>query len=456
MKNAQRDTDIALIGGGIMSATLAILLHEKFPDRRLCILERLPKVAEESSEAWNNAGTGHSGNCELNYTPEIDGEINIEKAVHVAEQFHASLDFWHHCAEKGYLQDLGACLHELPHMSFVQGAENVEFLRKRWQAMCTSPYFETMEFSDDPAQISAWVPLMMQNRKLEEPIAATRIAKGYDVNFGAITDQLFAYLEAQENITLMLNEEVRDIERVAEHWLLSVRNLQTHAKWTLEAPAVFIGAGGDALLLLQDSQVEAGDGYGGFPVSGLWLRCINRSVIEQHHAKVYGKAEEGSPPMSVPHLDARMIEGKRELLFGPFAGSSPKFLKNGSMFDLLNSIELSNITSMLGAGLHNLPLVGYLLRQVTLSKSDRVAMLRQFYPDAREEDWEIVKAGQRVQIIKPDEKEWGKLQFGTEVIVTEDSTLAALLGASPGASTSYAIMQEVMEKCFADWTKDMV
>ncbi len=431
-----------------MSATLGILLHERFPDRSITILERLDKVAEESSEAWNNAGTGHAGNCELNYTPLENGVINTKKAETTNQQFQQSLDFWYHCAAKGYLSNINDCLHTLPHMSFVEGAENVDFLHKRWIKMQKLDPFSEMEFSTDFEQIKSWIPLMMEGRNPDKPIAVTRVLQGYDVNFGAITDQLFHYLTQQKNIDLRICEEVQDLTREDNHWKVEVENIAKEEKWETTADFVFLGAGGGALPLLEKSKIPEGDGYGGFPVSGMWLRCTNRNTIEQHEAKVYGKADEGSPPMSVPHLDTRYIEGKRELLYGPYAGFSTKFLKYGSSFDLPKSIELDNIPSLLGAGIHNLPLTSYLIRQVTQSFQDRMDMLRRFYPEARDEDWELVVAGQRVQIIKPDKKDLGKLQFGTEVISSADKSLSALLGASPGASTSYAIMQEVMKDCF--------
>ncbi len=450
MPHKIKHADFVLVGAGIMSATLALLLKRKYPNKKITILERLEKPAEESSEAWNNAGTGHAGNCELNYTPEINGTIDCSKALKVNHQFRRSLDFWKDCAHQGYLRDIDRCLNPIAHMSFVQGTENVEFLRRRWEAMRSLPEFGSMQFSSDPDQIREWIPLMMEGRDGDEPIAATRIEDGFDVNFGEITDQIFEYLRHDENVRLMVCEEVQDIEREEQRWLLSVENIAKKEKWKILCNAVFVGAGGGALPLLEKSEIPEGDGYAGFPISGLWLRCMNRKIVEQHGAKVYGKADEGSPPMSVPHLDTRVIHGQRELLYGPYAGFSTKFLKYGSYFDLPSSIELDNIPSLVGAGINNIPLTGYLIAQLALSKNDRMEMLRKFYPLAKMEDWELVQAGQRVQIIKPDEKDMGKLQFGTEVIVSADQTFSALLGASPGASTSYAIMEEVMEKGFGD------
>jgi len=446
MANNIKHADFVLIGGGIMSATLAILLHEKFPTKQIAILERLPKFAEESSEAWNNAGTGHSGNCELNYTPEINGEIDCRKAIRIAKQFNESLEFWNHCESKGYIQDLSKCLRELPHISFVEGKDNVAFLEKRYETMKELEHFKSMKFSTDHTEMKKWAPLMMEDRDPNSVVAMTQIEKGYDVNFGEIVDQIFDYFEKHDNIDLHLESDVHDLKQVDEgRWLLDITDETGGDSWKILANYVFNGAGGGALPLLDNSNIEEGAGYGGFPISGLFLRCTNPEIIEQHDAKVYGKAKEGSPPMSVPHLDTRMINGRKELLYGPFAGFSTKFLKHGSYFDLPRSIEWDNILSMLGAGYHNLPLVQYLVQQVTLSFDDRMEMLREFYPNAKNVDWKVVVAGQRVQIIKADEDQLGKLQFGTEVIISKDKAFSTLLGASPGASTSYSIMKNVME-----------
>ena len=311
------------------------------------------------------------------------------------------------------------------------------------------PFFKKMKFSTDINEIKEWIPLMMEGRDANEDIAATFIEHGHDVNFGEITDQLFYYLERQENIELLLDNEVDDLEQTEEkQWLVSVTDLKVGKNWKVLCDYAFIGAGGCALPILDKADVVESKGYGGFPISGLWLRCVNPEIIEQHNAKVYGKAKKGSPPMSVPHLDSRMINGRKELLFGPFAGFSTKFLKHGSYFDLPKSIEFDNILSLMGAGYHNLPLVLYLAKQVSLSFEDRVEMLQEFYPNVKEKDWKLVLAGQRVQIIKADDEDYGKLQFGTEVIVSEDKTISGLLGASPGASTSFSIMKDVMKQSF--------
>ncbi|MBD0823942.1 malate dehydrogenase (quinone) [Aestuariibaculum marinum] len=454
MAKTIKHSEFVLIGGGIMSATLAIQLFEKFPGKKITIIEKLPKMAEESSEAWNNAGTGHAGNCELNYTPEKKGavkkgSIDTTKAINISEQFNETLSFWKDCAEKGYIKNLSKCINEVPHISFVEGTKNVEFLEKRWNALKEVPHFRDMVFSKDINEIKEWIPLMMEGRDEKESIAATYFEKGYDVNFGEIADQLFNFLGKQDNVELVNNSNVYNLQQTDnKRWLISVKGQSVGKHWKIVTNYVFIGAGGGALPLLEKSNIKEARGYGGFPISGLWLRCTNPEVIERHQAKVYGKAKKGSPPMSVPHMDTRMINGRKELLFGPFAGFTTKFLKHGSMFDLPRSVEFDNIMSLLGAGYQNLPLVKYLIKQVSLSFKDRMEMLREFYPEANDDDWKIVVAGQRVQIIKRNKKGFGKLEFGTEIIVSKDKTIAALLGASPGASTSYSVMKSVIEKCF--------
>ncbi len=449
-KNVIKHANFVLVGGGIMSATLAILLYEKFPGKKITIIEKLPKMAEESSEAWNNAGTGHAGNCELNYTPEVNGEINIDKAIKTATQFYDTLSFWKDCAQKGYIQNIDKCLSPIPHISFVTGEQNVAFLKKRWEVLKETDFFKGMQYATDYATLKEWIPLMMDGRSSKEKMAATYYKDGYDVNFGEIADQIFRFLRKQDNVELINNCEAYDADQTdSSRWMLSVKGQQVGKQWKIVSDYLFIGAGGGALNLLEKSDISEARGYGGFPISGLWLRCTNPKIIEQHAAKVYGKAKKGSPPMSVPHMDTRVINGRKELLFGPYAGFTTKFLKHGSIFDLPLSIEFDNIGSLLGAGYKNLPLVGYLIKQVSLKFDDRMEMLREFYPEAKDEDWKVVVAGQRVQIIKRDkENGGGKLQFGTEVIVSNDKTIAALLGASPGASTSYSVMKDVMERSF--------
>jgi malate dehydrogenase (quinone) len=443
---------ILLIGAGIMSATLAVLLKELMPDISITIFERLNKPAEESSDAWNNAGTGHSAFCELNYSPEKeDGSIDISKAIKVAAQFEISKQFWAYLVQQQYIAAPKNFINHVPHLSFVWGDDNVRYLKKRFEAMRANDLFSSMQYTEDTTQLQAWMPLVMEGRNKDIKVAATKMDIGTDVNFGALTDAMMAHVENLNGVKIYLNQEVRDLKKNdSGEWVVTVKNLITHDTVETTADFVFIGAGGGSLPLLQKSDIKEAEGYGGFPISGQWLRCTNEQIIAKHAAKVYGKASVGSPPMSVPHLDTRIIDGKKQLLFGPFAGFSTKFLKNGSYFDLPKSIEWHNMFPMLAAGWHNLPLTKYLIQQVTQSPEDRLNALKEYYPDAKMEDWELVIAGQRVQVIKKDEKDGGVLEFGTELVCAADGSLAALLGASPGASTAVPVMINVLKKCFAE------
>ncbi|MBV1837911.1 malate:quinone oxidoreductase [Acetobacter estunensis] len=443
-------TDVLLIGGGVMSATLGTFLQTLQPDWTIDIFERLDDVALESSNAWNNAGTGHSALCELNYTPErADGTIDISKALNVNEQFQISRQFWSFLVRSNQIPNPREFITPIPHMSFVWGDKNVDFLRRRYEALKDHPLFSGMRYSEDPEQLRQWMPLVMKDRAPGEKLAATWIASGTDVNFGALSRLLFRALSAKPGVALHTGHEVEDIKRGENgRWNVRVKALHTGQSRTVSARFVFIGAGGAALPLLQKTGIPESRGVGGFPVSGQFLRCKNPQVIAAHRAKVYGKASVGAPPMSVPHLDTRMIDGESSLLFGPYAGFSTRFLKKGSLFDLPRSIKGNNIGAILAVARDNWPLTKYLIQQVLQSQGDRMKALREFVPDARDEDWELIVAGQRVQVIKADAKKGGVLQFGTEVINSADGSVAALLGASPGASTAAPIMLTIIQRCF--------
>ncbi|NBA93828.1 malate:quinone oxidoreductase [Pseudomonas sp. R5(2019)] len=452
----EKTVDVLLIGGGIMSASLGTYLNELEPSWSIDIYERLDKVAEESSNAWNNAGTGHSAFCELNYTPETaDGGIDISKAVAVNEQFEISKQFWAYQVDRKVLNNPKTFINNVPHMSFVWGDENVEFLKKRHAALQHSSLFRGMEYSEDHAQIQKWVPLVMEGRAADQKIAATRMSIGTDVNFGEITRQLVGSLTRNDNVKLHVQHEVRDIVRNADNtWTVVVADLANKGVETsVKARFVFIGAGGGALKLLQKSGIPEADGYAGFPVGGQFLVTRNPEVVARHKAKLYGKASVGAPPMSVPHLDTRVIDGKEVLLFGPFATFSTKFLKHGSLLDMFSALTTHNILPMTHAGIDNLDLSTYLMGQLMLSMDERMASLREYFPEAKNEDWSLINAGQRVQVIKKDAEKGGVLQFGTEVVASADGTIAALLGASPGASTAAPIMLSVLEKTFKDRIK---
>lgn len=456
MRNMEKKTDVILIGAGIMSATLGSLLKELAPEWEIKVFEKLAKPGEESSNEWNNAGTGHAALCELNYTPEKkDGTIDITKAIKVNEQFQISKQFWSYLVKSNLISNPKDFVMPIPHMSLVQGKENVSFLKKRFEALSNHPLFKGMEYTEDRDQLKKWVPLIMEGRTSDEPIAATKIDSGTDVNFGALTRILFEHLKRQ-NVEINYNHSVDDIKRNRDGlWELKIRNLENGSIDYHKAKFVFIGGGGGSLHLLQKSGIPEGKGIGGFPVSGLFMVCKNQEIVEKHHAKVYGKAKVGAPPMSVPHLDTRYINTKKSLLFGPFAGFSPKFLKNGSYFDLIKSVKPHNLLTMLAAGVKEMKLTKYLIQQVLLSNEKRLEELREFVPTAKLEDWEIIVAGQRVQVIKDTESGGkGTLQFGTEVVCAQDGTIAALLGASPGASTAVHVMLEVLERCFPQRMKE--
>lgn len=456
MSNRQTSTDVILIGAGIMSATLGTLLKELVPDWRVTVFEKLDSAGKESSNEWNNAGTGHSALCELNYTVEKpDGSLDISKAIRVNEQFQVSKQFWSYLVENNLISNPEDFIMPIPHMSFVEGEDNVSFLRKRYETLTENPLFQGMQFSDDPETLKEWIPLMMENRTINEPIAATKIDTGTDVNFGALTRILFEHLQ-QSDVEVNYRHVVKDIKRTDDGtWEVKVHDIANDILEYHTAKFVFIGAGGGSLPLLQKTGIPESKHIGGFPVSGLFMVCNNEDVIEQHHGKVYGKAKVGAPPMSVPHLDTRYIDNKKSLLFGPFAGFTPKFLKTGSNLDLIGSVKPNNVLTMLAAGVKEMKLTKYLIEQLMLSNDERVEQLREFIPDAKAEDWDVVVAGQRVQVIKDTEAGGkGTLQFGTEVVSSADGSIAALLGASPGASTAVHVMLEVLEKAFPERMTD--
>ena len=444
--------DLICVGGGIMSATLALMLKLIDKNQKILILERLDRVALESSAAWNNAGTGHSAFCEMNYTPEMeDGSIDISKAINVCTQFEKSKQFWSFLIKNNLIENPKDFIHPVPHHSWVEGEENVAFLKKRVKEMIKHLMFEGMQFSENISEMAHWLPLMMTDRKDDEKVAATRMELGTEVNYGVLTRTFFKILEEKFDTPVRTGHEVKDVDPTKdEDWLVKIKNRETKEKFYCDAEHVFIGAGGGALPLLQKVEIQEKEGYGGFPVSGEWLICKNREVIGKHHAKVYGKAEIGAPPMSMPHLDTRYIDGKQELLFGPFAGFSTKFLKEGSFFDLFKSIKFDNIPAMWGVFWHNIPLTKYLIEQVRMGHEDRMKELRKFVKDAKSEDWEMKVAGQRVQIIKRDKEEGGILEFGTEVVHSKDGKITALLGASPGASVAVDIMIKLLGFAFPE------
>jgi len=447
-----KPVDVVLIGGGIMSATLAVLLKQLQPDWTIEVFERLGDVALESSNPWNNAGTGHAALCELNYMPQgADGEVDPGKAISINEQFQLSRQFWAHLVREGQLGDPSSFINTAPHMTFVRGERDVEYLKKRYESLKDQPLFGDIEYSEDSRVINKWAPLLMKKRRAGEPFAATRVHTGTDVDFGALTHKLFDAAVADGGVGLNLNFEVRGLKKHKDGtWGIRFRDLVGRTPGTVNARFVFVGAGGWALKLLQKSGIPEVKGYGVFPISGQFLRTDNPKVVAEHTAKVYSQAAVGAPPMSVPHLDTRVVDGQASLLFGPYAGFSPKFLKNGSITDLVTQVRPHNLVPMLAVAKDNPSLLKYLIGELLASRAKKFDALREFMPTAREEDWYLITAGQRAQVMKKDAKKGGVLQFGTEVIAAADGSIAGLLGASPGASTAVPIMLDVLKRCFPD------
>ena len=454
MTTSPDQPDVLLIGSGIMSATLGAMLKNLDPGLSIQLFEAADQYAVEASNGWHNAGTGHAGICELSYTPSRggDGEVDVDKAIEIFEQFEHSKQFWGFVAREGLVEDPSTFVNPVPHVSFVYGQAQVDFLRSRHAQMAKHHFFSTMEYTEDRDTIKQWVPLILEGRDPNEPIACTKMDAGTDVNFGALAGQLSRWLGEQDGCSASLGHRVTDLDEQPDgRWKVSVHDRKTGKRFVRTAKFVFIGAGGGSLPLLQKSGIDESKGFGGFPIAGQWLICDKPELVEQHRAKAYGMSPGAAPTMAVPHLDLRIIEGKKALLFGPYGSWTTKFLhETGSFFDVLKSTKLDNIASMIKVGLHNIPLVRYLIQQGLQSMETRLKELRNFYPDAKREDWKLIDAGIRVQAIKKEDGDAGIVHFGTEVVTNKTATISALLGASPGASVSTNIILDVVKRCFAD------
>lgn len=444
--------DIVLIGSGVMSANLGALLKCLDPTLKIQLYEATSDLSEESSNGWNNAGTGHAGICELSYTPkrEADGSVDPSNVIKIFEQFEYSRQFWGYAVAKGMVENPKEFINPVPHLSFVHGEEQVDFLKERHKSMAAHHFFSEMEYSTDPETISRWAPLLTEKRG-DVPIAATMMDSGTDVNFGNISRKLLTWLEKQPDCGIATLHRVTDLTKTDTGWDLKIKDQKTGETRANTARFVFVGAGGGSLPLLQKSGIPEAKGLGGFPIGGQWLICDNPEIVAKHEAKVYGQALDAAPTMAVPHLDTRILDGKKTLLFGPFAAWTTKFLhKKGSYLDLPLSVKPDNIATLIKIGINNLDLVKYLVQQGTQSMADRMKVLHVFYPSAEAKDWKLIDAGIRVQAIKKTDGEAGIVHYGTEVITNQDRTISALLGASPGASVSVHIVLEVIKKCFPE------
>lgn len=457
MSNQSEPRNIIVVGAGVLSTTFSSMIKELEPNWNIKLYERLDRPGLESSNERHNAGTGHAALCELNYTVlQPDGSIDIEKAKHINEEFEISKQFWGFLVKNKNISNPREFINPLPHISFVRGVNNRKFLKDRYEAMKQSPMFDNIEYTEDIEVMRKWMPLMMKGRDASDIMAASKIDEGTDVNFGELTRKMTSNIEAHDNAEVKYNHEVIDfMQREDKKWEVKIRNRNSGKVFTEIAHHVFIGAGGGAIPLLQKTGIPESKNLGGFPITGQFLTCTNPEVVEEHGVKVYGKEPPGTPPMTVPHLDTRYINGEKTLLFGPFASVGPKFLKNGSNLDLFCSVKPYNIMTLLASAAKNLPLIKYSFDQILMTKEGCMNHLRTFYPEARDEDWELYTAGKRVQVIK-DTEEYGKgfIQFGTEVVNSQDHTVIALLGESPGASTSVSVALEVLEKNFPELTSE--
>lgn len=438
--------DVALIGAGIMSATLGTLLQQVEPGWSIAVFEARDGVAQESSDAWNNSGTGHSGFCELDYaTARSDGSLDISKPIAVNEMFQVTRQFWTSLIASGRLPAAERFVHPTPHMAFVTGESHVAFVRAWHDTLTREPLFAGMGFSDDIRQIANWSRALTDGRGRAEPIAATFEASGTEVDYGTLARLLMDSMVAR-GAQLNLGHRVTKLAREGDRWRL------THGSdagtGTIRARFAFIGAGGGSLALLRSAGVREVAGHAGFPVSGKFLMTHDPQVVALHRVKAYGKADTGMPSIGATHLDHRTLDGREAVMFGPYAGFTPKFLKYGSRWDLPRSVRRDNLGPLLAVARDNPGLLRYLVGELTAPRDKQLRALKRLMPEARDADWRLVTAGQRLQIIRTGPAGRGQLHFGTELMTPPEGNLAALLGASPGASTAVPIMIDVLNRCF--------
>lgn len=432
---------VIVIGAGIMGTTFAVLAKELAPELDVTILERLEGPGAGNSWVFNNAGTGHEANCELNYTPVDEEVISVEKALKIHAQFNVAKQFWAYLVNKGAIQDPKTFINQTKHCTIVSESA-IEELRLRFKEMSAHHFFEHMQYSEDFDEIERWLPYLMEGRPRHEKMAATVIETGTDVNFGALTEQMANYAVNELGVKIEYGTHVKRVHRSpAGSWLVETERMGNAVQY--KADVLFVGAGGGAFPLLKKSHLPFRARFSGFPVGGRFLQAaITREQADQYRAKTYGKAKVGAPPMSVPHLDLRVANGQHYLLFGPFASFKPVLEKGRGFIDYLRSMRLHDLPGLLNVALEHFPLVKYLVSETFKGESSMLAELENFAPGiSRKFDWKAVEAGQRVQIIKD-----GDLQMGTEIIVSSDKTYGTLLGASPGASVSPEVMLRCLEQ----------
>eukprot|EP00928_Gymnodinium_smaydae_P063003 TRINITY_DN46711_c0_g1_i1.p1 TRINITY_DN46711_c0_g1~~TRINITY_DN46711_c0_g1_i1.p1 ORF type:complete len:582 (-),score=59.30 TRINITY_DN46711_c0_g1_i1:383-2128(-) len=466
-KHPIKEIDVVCIGAGIMSATVALLLQELEPSWKIIMYERLHAVAEESSNGWNNAGTGHSGFMEPNYTKPVrshDGtlrSVTLDKVELICEQFLYSRLYWDYLVKQDLLPDPSTFIHQTDHIAIGIGKDQCDFIMKRFETLQTVDLFDGMEIAlpEEKGKQAMWAPLICTGRNPHEPICMTRSTMGTDVDYGALTKaKVAAFLKLGGDLRLFTS--VSGLRKEGNGWIVTSRSTSTgRGVRKVKAKFVFVGAGGWALLMLQKAGIPQVRGYMALPVTADWAVCQNPEVVARHHVKVYAPSAPGAPPMSMPHLNYRQIGGKEVLLFGPFGSLTFKFLRSGSNFDALKALRYHNIFPTIGALVRNFRLATMLIKDVFKSGRHKLAEIRHYYPLADPEDWTLIPAGVRAQIIKKDPKSGrGMLQFGTDVVASSDGSICGVLGASPGASTCVAIALDTLEKCFrakprfAEWS----